>query len=323
MSKTVPDDEHRLTSSLLRDCFAWIEIDGQPVQVYSKDQAKDGKSDSYIEAIEGKEFVVNWADLRKSRVEDSYTVHVYVDGIKQTGLVTEVDWNFHHKSPEKASWRCAKFEGKRTGENEERPFLFGKLSTTDDDAVACTDEKVIKNLGTICIAYRRVKNVRSITYGNRKDEGEVKPIHERAKRRGSRIRPRMERPGYWLNRRTAPTTRLTAKTTLSKSSNSVTAHVLEGIIPDSPQPSPESTPEPVDGSEDTERQERIARLEKELESLRGGANGGAEAGPSGLKRVKLEATGERDKKKIKQEKGAGLAIKGKKKKEILVLSDSD
>jgi len=42
-----------------------------------------------------------------------------------------------------------------------------------------------------------------------------------------------------------------------------------------------------------------------------------------LKRVKLEATGERDKKKIKQEKGAGLAIKGKKKKEILVLSDSD
>jgi len=70
------------TSSLLRDCFAWIEIDGQPVQVYSKDEAKDGKSDSYIEAIEGKEFVVNWADLRKSRVEDSYTVHVYVDGIK-------------------------------------------------------------------------------------------------------------------------------------------------------------------------------------------------------------------------------------------------
>lgn len=41
----------------------------------------------------------------------------------------------------------------------ERPFLFGKLSTTDDDELACADEKVVKGMGTIRLHYHRLKSI--------------------------------------------------------------------------------------------------------------------------------------------------------------------
>ncbi|GAA5875423.1 hypothetical protein JCM16303_000620 [Sporobolomyces ruberrimus] len=98
---------------------------------------------------------------------------------------------------------------------------------------------------------------------------------------------------------------------------------LEGHVPDSPAPSHQSSPRsPTLIIDESERQEEIARLEERLNALKRRSQGATEAGPSGSKKVKLEAVEASDKKKVKQEKGAGLANKGKK-KEILVLSDSD
>lgn len=69
-----------------------------------------------------------------------------------------------------------------------------------------------------------------------------------------------------------------------------------------------------------ERQERIARLEKELNALKRGSQGGTEAGPSGLKQIELDAASNHQ--QVKKEKGPKDKGKGKE-KEVLVLSDSD
>jgi len=34
-------------------------------------------------------------------------------------------------------------------QNSERPFVFGEVSTTSDDRIACTDESVFKSLGSL------------------------------------------------------------------------------------------------------------------------------------------------------------------------------
>jgi len=39
------------------------------------------------------------------------------------------------------------------------PFIFSKLQVTDNDALACTEEHVLDNLGSIKIVYRRITNV--------------------------------------------------------------------------------------------------------------------------------------------------------------------
>jgi len=58
----------------------WVEIDGAPVPIYSKQQ-EENKAVGYIEAIEGKEFSVNFADLRTSQPEHDFALDVTLDGL--------------------------------------------------------------------------------------------------------------------------------------------------------------------------------------------------------------------------------------------------
>jgi len=57
-------------------------VDGKPLRVYGVEE-KENKIYGYIEAKEGKQFTINFADLRTSPpAEDAYSARAYVDGEK-------------------------------------------------------------------------------------------------------------------------------------------------------------------------------------------------------------------------------------------------
>lgn len=47
----------------------------------------------------------------------------------------------------------------RDSPTTERPFLFTRLSTTDDDSVACTNESIVKAMGQIDLRILRISVV--------------------------------------------------------------------------------------------------------------------------------------------------------------------
>ncbi|GAA5875430.1 hypothetical protein JCM16303_000622 [Sporobolomyces ruberrimus] len=320
MSNSVPDAEYRLTSSLLPNLFAWVEIDGQPAHVYAPEEL-ERKAIGYIEAVEGKGCAVRWADLRTLRPDDPYSMRTC-----GSGVISVKKYEYSSSDPT-ASWRHHKVSGMRRGDME-RPLCFGKLSTTDDDDAACSDERVIKDLGSIRCVYRRISGIRESYRKPRRErtnEVETKPIHEKNKKarlshqatfgEAKAVRPHSTSSYNEVDTMEHPLQvfefRYRSRQLLQ----------LEGHLPDSPRASPRSSPEIITLDDETERKERIARLRRELDALTGEDDGG-KAGPSGSKRVKSEGGEERDTKKVKQEKTLSNAGKGKE-KEVLVLSDSD
>ncbi|GAA5947440.1 hypothetical protein JCM3765_001678 [Sporobolomyces pararoseus] len=343
----LPDRGYYLSSSIVPDFYSWIEVDGKPLAIYGIETTED-KAIGYVEANEGPQFVVCYADRRVVRPQDDYAMDLYVDGTRRT---------------------------------TEQPFLFGKLKTTDLDEEACTDERVVKNLGTIQLRYCRAKNRRSLTTPISHQVAETKAIHERAKKAQL-----SHQASYGESVQVATRSRLTCDYMDDKSSpyfqlefryRSRQLLQLEGHIPNSPTPSPEpgpsvspdatpSSPRPstattrrsaspgrnsqtpqVENDEAARlarlqseldflrRQQQIATLEREINNLQRSGNGGGEgASSSSSRKIKAEPSdAQRDAKKVKQEIGeASLSqstggskrkAKEKKKPEVIVLSDSD
>ncbi|GAA5875398.1 hypothetical protein JCM16303_000610 [Sporobolomyces ruberrimus] len=324
MPYSAPDLQHCLTSSTVPQFFVWIEIDGAPVQVYTQEVKEEGKTLCYIEAIEGKEFVVRCADLRTSRPDDPYNVRIFVDGTRCNGFLTETS-QFDYHVGLNAYWRYSTFSVKEISRTAELPFSFGKLQTTDDDDAACSNEEVIKHLGTIRLVYRRVKNVQESDPEVEK-QAEAKPIHERSKKARlshqaafGEVKVKNDRGRLTFNFVDTEHYPLQVYEFRYRSRQLLQ---LEGMIPDTPQASPRISAEPQAATDGTGRQQGSTRLEPELETLRGEANSDAEATASGSKRSSAEDLEDRDTKKIKREMDATSAGKGKE-KEVLVLSDSD
>ena len=66
-------------------------------------------------------------------------------------------------------------------QTSEEPFFFSKLEVTDSDELACFDEQVIKNLGTLQIHFHRVTEVGKATFWGVPHQ-EAKKIHEKSKK---------------------------------------------------------------------------------------------------------------------------------------------
>ncbi|GAA6006401.1 hypothetical protein JCM11491_004941 [Sporobolomyces phaffii] len=283
MDYTVPDTEHSLASPSLPNYFAWVEIDGEPVQVYSKTVQDDSKAVCYIEAIEGKHFTVCTADQRRTPPSYDWSVRVHVDG---------------QRSP--------------LAQTTEQKLLFGKLRTTDDDDVASNEEALIKNLGSIRVEYRAVKNLKSDPDGGPGKVSQAKPIHEKTKKaqlsHQAVFGERQERESTgWLQFDWV---------------GGIPSHIFEFRYR-SRQSSPRTSPAPLDLT-DEGRQAEIDRLQQQIDALRNG--GGASASSSNARKIKHEENESPVKKKPKVEAkdGPSSTSQGKGKgKEVIVLSDSE
>ncbi|GAA6001247.1 hypothetical protein JCM10207_007484 [Rhodosporidiobolus poonsookiae] len=298
--------------------YGWVEVDGKPLEVYSVDES-EGKSTAFVEVAEGKQFKVCYRDERTGPVAHPFNLRLFIDG----GSLTQIE-----------------------------PFVFGNLRLTDDDDAACTDENVIKNLGSIQLVYRRVKHL--------KDGGNVvqqksaqQAIHERSKKANPSHMASFGAPvaASSNNRLTFNWLDTEPYSVVRFNYRSRQLLQIDGHIPDSPAHSPRASPSPgpagspaapvagpsqprrrsagagASGSPDPAAAARIAALEAELALLR-------ESQGQGLGQVKRER-GEADidliadERRIKREKVEEIERekeknrKKGKKAEVIDLCDSD
>ncbi|BGP38179.1 hypothetical protein JCM10450v2_002116 [Rhodotorula kratochvilovae] len=179
----LPNASHRLYAlppsfPFLPDVHAWIEVEGAPLQVFGVEQ--DGsKVVAYVEAKDGTAFEVHYLDLRTS-CQSAHVARLYVDGSRVNGMVVKREHSKFEDPPDGSSRECI-FKGSEDTRTTVRPFKFNSLQITDNDDLACSDERVVKNIGTIQIKYMRVKNLRSTDTFTPK-AGHMPSIHEKAKK---------------------------------------------------------------------------------------------------------------------------------------------
>jgi hypothetical protein len=68
------------TSSFVPQIYAWIEVDGKPLRISGAIESEK-KAIGYIEAQDGKEFIVRFADQRTARPDYHYCARLFIDGI--------------------------------------------------------------------------------------------------------------------------------------------------------------------------------------------------------------------------------------------------
>ncbi|GAA5893042.1 uncharacterized protein JCM6883_007548 [Sporobolomyces salmoneus] len=279
-------------------------------------------------------------------VGSSECSHFLLDGIN--GFLTEAnDAMFRGRAYSRA--RSFTFTGRLAPEQSERPFLFSKLVTTDSEDLACTDEQVIENLGTLQLRYRRGTNCRQSTVNL---ELLYKPSRHSSQWSSTTVRAifckSTDSPAPSPEPSPAPAQSVSVSPApvQAQASNSPVA------TNSGPHRRSSSSVQPSRGSqartaererlaqleaelESLERQERIATLRREINGLRGELGASANAGSSSANRkTKAEPLDEQtEAKKVKREvggqsfststssaKGKG---KGKGKAEVIELSDSD
>ncbi|GAA5868962.1 hypothetical protein JCM8547_003235 [Rhodosporidiobolus lusitaniae] len=154
------------------------------VAVYGVGAGPNGKAVAYIEAKDSAEFEVVLRDQRAlGEIETSYSVRLFVDGQRVSGKPVDHEGNRFYLPPAH-SQRSQVFQGKRTSATSRAPMLFGKLRLIDDADLACADEKLVKNLGSIRMDYWRIKNMRRRHAGYHVYSGapSSQAVHEQAKK---------------------------------------------------------------------------------------------------------------------------------------------
>ncbi|ORY50199.1 hypothetical protein BCR35DRAFT_310768 [Leucosporidium creatinivorum] len=152
-----PDLPTALISPLLPGCSAWVSVDGKPLPVYSI--GTEGiKRFGYIEAVEGAHFQVHFAEGREASPPDDFNLDVYLDGRWVRGS-THTKTAAVFRMPLDHPHRLKTFSAARINPTTERPFLFSKIAQTDDDELACKEERVIKGIGSIQLRMMRIKDV--------------------------------------------------------------------------------------------------------------------------------------------------------------------
>ncbi|GAA5852924.1 hypothetical protein JCM9279_000079 [Rhodotorula babjevae] len=123
---------------------AWVSVDGEPVEIYQVEH-KDKKTTCYIEAREGKEFIIQFAFSHGGATD--LALYAVVDG----SSVGDVSLSRARGDPTYV------FEGARISHAAVRPFQFAQIALTDDADEACHTEAVVKNLGTIQLKVHRTR----------------------------------------------------------------------------------------------------------------------------------------------------------------------
>ncbi|GAA5852940.1 hypothetical protein JCM9279_000086 [Rhodotorula babjevae] len=147
----------------------WVSVDDKPVEIY-KVEHKDKKTTCYIEAREGKEFIVNFAP-GYSGVTD-LAVWAAIDGSRVGGVSLS----------RSRGDRPHKFEGARISDTAIRPFQFAQIALTDDADEACHTEAVVKNLGTIQLDVHRTRILGKMASSERYDNFKQPVVDEKSKK---------------------------------------------------------------------------------------------------------------------------------------------
>ncbi|KAM0791134.1 hypothetical protein ACM66B_005620 [Microbotryomycetes sp. NB124-2] len=135
-----------------------VLINNQPVSVYDIKQ-EGNKVIGYIEAQTGQEFQISCTMIDKSlcKVSKACRLVTLLDG-------SEVDAVCHKHQSQKAKGadqtHTNTIQGYTNSHSTLRPFVFGQVSMTDDDAQTMTaGEEFYKGLGSIEVHYHRLQKM--------------------------------------------------------------------------------------------------------------------------------------------------------------------
>ncbi|KAK4701363.1 hypothetical protein P7C70_g4864, partial [Phenoliferia sp. Uapishka_3] len=165
---------------------AWISVDGAPVALYGiKEEAERRRTIAYIEAHDDNSFVAHTRDNGQHPWSTDMVTHILLDGQQMDGLSIRKAsrrWALAETSP----GRVDNFPGRYVSSDTLQPFIFGKPALTEDADAACSDEKIIKNLGTVQVNHHRTNiksNVPAAEYNFTKDKVPDKPLlNEKSKK---------------------------------------------------------------------------------------------------------------------------------------------
>ncbi|GAA6006550.1 hypothetical protein JCM11491_005001 [Sporobolomyces phaffii] len=160
-----------LSHSCLSDVKVWLSVDGKPLALRNK------TSSSYPAKV-------NFYDGRKA-FKYPFDLNFYLDG-------NHVAYCYEKRKPSYISAsqgsrdRLKRFGSQRIGATEGRPFVFGRIQTTDDKSKALPSEKV-QQVGTVAVEFRRIKflkefNLPGAANPNYADFKEDAPVDEAEKK---------------------------------------------------------------------------------------------------------------------------------------------
>ncbi|GAA5888710.1 hypothetical protein JCM16303_003061 [Sporobolomyces ruberrimus] len=130
----------------------YVEINGKRAPVHGA-AIIGNKVQGYVEAIEGANFSVHVCDGR-THLDYGYSGRLHIDGAQCDSVFLGRD-DLRFRAPQGSPSRTYGFKGQRDSETSEKPFMFGRLQTTDDDDAANNNENFIRNLGSIKFTYHR------------------------------------------------------------------------------------------------------------------------------------------------------------------------
>ncbi|GAA5917886.1 hypothetical protein JCM8208_007647 [Rhodotorula glutinis] len=148
----------------------WVSVDNEPVEIYRVEH-KDRKSTCFIEAREGKEFVLGFQILLAGQTD--LVLDAKIDGTLVEGRSLARD---------RPTGKASKFEGARVSATAIRPFQFAQIALTDDVEEACHTESVVKNLGTIQLEVYRTRILGKVASVERYDKVEQPVVDEKSKK---------------------------------------------------------------------------------------------------------------------------------------------
>ncbi|KAM0791133.1 hypothetical protein ACM66B_005619 [Microbotryomycetes sp. NB124-2] len=141
-----------LTHSSLPSFEAYVLVNGQRVDVYDIKQIGN-KVIGYIESRDGAEFEVGYSYLgsRLSKINKAFDVTAMVDDATIESFVQK-------SRPGSSTPADVTVQGFRETPTTLQPLLFTKLSLTDNDELASQSEDFVRNVGSIQLRYRRIKD---------------------------------------------------------------------------------------------------------------------------------------------------------------------
>ncbi|GAA5947573.1 hypothetical protein JCM3765_001733 [Sporobolomyces pararoseus] len=154
---TLPAEWECLSSTRFPEIKVWVTIDGKPVATHKKDTMNQASVSAEIVGIEGKEFKVHFFDGR-TKLTKPFVHRLYLDGKWACGYYEKKD-STTYSAPQDSIRRLTTFEA-TTAPGYEKPFVFGKVATTDNPAKATKSDKILSQVGTIEIEYRRIKGLK-------------------------------------------------------------------------------------------------------------------------------------------------------------------
>ncbi|KAI0786144.1 hypothetical protein C8Q75DRAFT_772328 [Abortiporus biennis] len=152
---------------------AWVRVDGKELDEYNTVIENDKVVNCYIASEEGKQFQFKFENTLDKR---NYSFEYTVDGEYLEGQFSPTNKDITHVI----------VTGISTDETTEKPFIFSKLNTSDDDTLLSNNKETLDKIGSIEVkviehGYRR----RDLSFlDNSTDRLKMDRVHERSKKVG-------------------------------------------------------------------------------------------------------------------------------------------